>query len=74
MTFAQLKLFRDIAQTRSLSRAAELNGVTPSAASQHISELERSLKAVLLDRSTRPLSLTPEGKLYGDFCRDVLRR
>jgi DNA-binding transcriptional LysR family regulator len=74
VTFASLRLFRDIAQTRSLSRAAEINGITPSAASQHMNELERSLNAQLLDRSTRPLSLTPEGRLYQDLCRDVLRR
>lgn len=74
MSFQNLQLFRDIAQLRSLSRAAELNRITPSAASQHIHELEKSLGAQLLDRSTRPLSLTPEGKLYLDLCRDVLRR
>lgn len=74
VSFDQLRLFRDIAQTRSLSRAAELNGITPSAASQHINELERSLGSMLLDRSTRPLSLTAEGRLYGELCRDVLRR
>ena len=29
---------------------------------------------MLLDRSTRPLTVTPVGKLYLDYCRDVLRR
>lgn len=51
-----------------------MNGITPSAASQQVNELERSLGARLLDRSTRPLSLTPEGRLYQELCRDVLRR
>jgi len=74
VSFDNLRLFRDIAQTRSLSRAAELGGITPSAASQHVNELEKSMGAQLLDRSTRPLSLTPEGRLYADLCRDVLRR
>jgi LysR family transcriptional regulator, transcriptional activator of the cysJI operon len=72
--FENLRLFRDIAQTRSLTRAAELNGITPSAASQHVAELEKSLGARLLDRSTRPLCLTAEGRLYQELCRDVLRR
>jgi DNA-binding transcriptional LysR family regulator len=72
--FDHLRLFRDIAQTRSLTRAAELNDVTPSAASQHVNELEKSLGVRLLDRSTRPLSLTAEGRLYQELCRDVLRR
>lgn len=74
MSFSQFQLFRDIAQTRSITRGAELNGITPSAASQYLHELERSLGAVLLDRTTRPISLTLSGKLYGDLCRDVLRR
>jgi DNA-binding transcriptional LysR family regulator len=74
VSFANLKLFRDIAQTRSLSRAAELNHVTTSAASQHVAELEKGLGVLLLDRSTRPVSLTPEGRLYEELCRDVLQR
>ncbi|HYO84286.1 MAG TPA: LysR family transcriptional regulator [Bryobacteraceae bacterium] len=69
-----LKLFREIALTRSVSKGAEAVGITPSAASQSINELERSMKVRLLDRTTRPVSLTPEGKLYADFCRDVLSR
>jgi DNA-binding transcriptional LysR family regulator len=74
VSFEHLRLFRDVAQTRSITRAAEMNSVTPSAASQHIAELERALGVRLLDRSTRPLSLTTEGRLYSDLCRDVLRR
>src|SRR5579864_7980528 len=69
-----LKLFKDIAQNRSFSRAAAMNGVSQSAASQHIQDLEKTLGTVLLDRSTRPLVVTPSGKLYEEFCRDVLRR
>lgn len=51
-----------------------MNGVTPSAASQQVNEAERTLGVTLLDRSTRPLSLTREGRLYNEMCRDVLRR
>lgn len=69
-----LNLFKDIAQTRSFSRAAALNGISQSAASQQVQELERSLGVTLLDRSTRPLVVTAEGEIYADFCRDVLRR
>jgi DNA-binding transcriptional LysR family regulator len=74
VAFDQLKLFKDIGQTRSISRGASLNGISQSAASQHVMELERSLEVPLLDRSTRPLTLTPAGRLYFDLCRDVLRR
>ena len=74
MIFSDCKLFRDVAQARSVSRGAALNGISQSAASQSIQEIERRLNTVLLDRSTRPLALTEAGKLYFDLCRDVLRR
>ena len=54
MNFENLKLFRDIAQTHSFSRGATANGISQSAASQHVQELERTLGVELLDRSTRP--------------------
>jgi DNA-binding transcriptional LysR family regulator len=68
------KLFRDIAQARSLSRAANLNGISQSAATQQIQDLEKTFGAELLDRSTRPLALTQAGQLYAEYCRDILRR
>ena len=67
-------LFRDIAHHRSFSRGATLNRISQSAASQHVQELERSLGTELIDRSTRPLRLTDAGRLYLDYCRDMLRR
>jgi DNA-binding transcriptional LysR family regulator len=74
VTYENIKLFRDIAQFHSFSRGAELNGLSQSAASQHVQELERALNVELLDRSTRPLAVTPAGRLYLEFCRDILRR
>jgi len=72
--FDNIKLFRDIAQAKSISRGASHNGISQSAASQHIHELEKKLGISLLDRTTRPLALTPAGKVYFDLCRDVQRR
>jgi DNA-binding transcriptional LysR family regulator len=57
-----------------MSKGAKVCGVTQSAASQHVQEMERRLGAPLLDRSKRPLELTPAGKLYADFCRDVMQQ
>ena len=74
MSFWELRLFKEIAVTGSMSKGAKLCGVTQSAASQHVQEVERRLGASLLDRSKRPLELTPAGKLYADFCRDVMRQ
>ena len=57
-----------------MSRGAEHCGVSQSAASQHVQEVERRLGVTLLDRSKRPLELTQAGRIYSEFCRDVLRR
>ncbi len=74
MTLDHLKLFRDVALARSMTRGAEICGVSQSAASQQLQETERLLGVDLLDRSTRPFELTEAGRLYYEFCRDVLRR
>jgi LysR family transcriptional regulator, transcriptional activator of the cysJI operon len=74
MTFNSLRLFRDVIQVRSISRAATLNGISQSAASQAVQELERSLKLQLIDRSRRPFEVTEAGELCFGLCRDVLRR
>jgi DNA-binding transcriptional LysR family regulator len=74
VSFDHLSLFRDIVREKSISRGAALNGVSQSAASQHVHELEERLGVTLLDRSTRPFTVTPAGKLYSDLCRDVLQR
>jgi len=57
-----------------MSRGAEHCGVSQSAATQHVQEVERRLGVTLLDRSRRPLELTAAGRMYNEFCRDVLRR
>ncbi len=74
MAHETLKLFKDIAQTRSFSRAASMNGISQSAASQQVQEVERNLQVNLLDRTRRPLVVTPAGEIYAEHCRDVLRR
>lgn len=74
MDLRTLKVFKDIAQTRSLSRAAAANSVSQSAVSQQIQEVERALGVTLLDRSSRPLGMTPAGELFAAFCNDVLTR
>ncbi|MCU1233995.1 MAG: transcriptional regulator, LysR family [Candidatus Solibacter sp.] len=57
-----------------MSKGAEHCGVSQSAASQHVQEVEKRLGVILLDRSKRPLELTPAGRLYQEFCREILRR
>ena len=69
-----IRLFCDVAQHRSVSKAAAMHRVTQSAASQRIQALERELHARLIDRSKRPLELTAAGELYYDGCRKMIDR
>ena len=74
MTLQTLKLVRDIAHFHSISKAARAQDVSQSAASQALSELERELEVELFDRRRRPLDITAAGKIYLDYCREVLRK
>lgn len=74
MDLSQFKVFKDIAQARSVSKGAAANGISQSAASQYLQDLEQQLGVTLLDRTSRPLIVTEAGKLYLELCRDILRR
>jgi DNA-binding transcriptional LysR family regulator len=74
VSFSEFKLFKEIAATRSMSKGAAHCGVSQSAASQHVQEVERRLGLPVFDRTRRPLVLTPAGKIYADFCREVMER
>jgi DNA-binding transcriptional LysR family regulator len=67
-----LKIFCDIVSRRSFSRAAEENGVSQSAASQVVSQLESQLGVRLIERSKRPFSPTREGQVFHDGCRKIV--
>jgi DNA-binding transcriptional LysR family regulator len=73
VTLETLRLYRDVVRLRSFSRGAATNGVSQSAASQAIQQLEAELDALLLDRSRRPLRPTEEGQLFYDACRTLLQ-
>ena len=72
MHLETLKLYCDVVRLRSFSRGAELNFVSQSAASQAVQQLERELGVALIDRSRRPLGVTPEGETFYTACRSLL--
>jgi DNA-binding transcriptional LysR family regulator len=73
MHIRTLELFCSIAEHRSFSRAAISHSVTQSAASQAVSQLESVLGIRLVDRSKRPLVLTPAGEIYFSGLIKLLR-
>jgi DNA-binding transcriptional LysR family regulator len=56
-----------------MSKGAEVCGISQSAATQHVKEVERRLRTILFDRSQRPIQLTEAGRIYAGFARDVVR-
>src|SRR6266508_816213 len=53
MQIESLKVFCDLAETESFTKAAQINEVTQSAVSQQISSLERQFKSMLIERSKK---------------------
>ena len=74
MNLDTLQLYCDVVRLRSFSRGASANEISQSAVSQAIQQLEADLDVQLLDRTKRPLTVTPEGRIFYDACRDLLDR
>lgn len=70
---AGLVTFVRTVQTGSFSAAAKSLGATPSSASKRVSRLEVLLGAKLFRRSTRVLTLTPEGEAFYERVMPLLR-
>lgn len=62
-----------LADTGSIGRAAEREGIASSAVSRRVSDLESRLGVVLFDRSAHGVKLTTAGQAYAEGCRTVLR-
>jgi DNA-binding transcriptional LysR family regulator len=74
MQLESLKIFCDVVRWSSFSRGAAENGISQSSASQAVHQLEARLGVKLIDRSKRPLVLTPQGKVYYEGCKDLVER
>ena len=72
MLIREAEIFREVAARKSFSRAAESLNMSQPAVSQTVGNLEKRLGVKLLDRSTRPCSLTEPGRVLLDGCRDLL--
>jgi DNA-binding transcriptional LysR family regulator len=72
MQLESLRLFCDVVRLRSFSRAANEHFVSQSAASQAIQQIEEHLGVSLIDRTKRPLVVTPEGDAFYNACRTLL--
>jgi len=73
MQIESLKVFCDLVETESFTKAAQINQVTQSAVSQQISALERLFKSLLIERSKRHFRLTREGQVLYDSSQQILK-
>src|SRR3954465_13830873 len=72
MQIESMKVFCDLAETESFTKAAQINSVTQSAVSQQISSLERIFKSLLIERSKKKFRLTREGQVLYDYSKQVI--
>lgn len=68
----EIELFVQTAELGSMSKAAEMLGMSNAAASRHLASLEERLGAGLIHRSTRRLTLSEVGENYYRSCKSVL--
>jgi DNA-binding transcriptional LysR family regulator len=73
MQIESLKVFCDLAETESFTKAAQINQVTQSAVSQQISSLERQFKSLLIERSKKKFRLTREGQVLYEFSKQIIQ-
>ena len=69
---ADLGFFSTLISSGSLGAAARELGVTTAAVSKHLTQMESRLGLVLVNRTTRRMSLTHEGEIYLDHARRIL--
>jgi DNA-binding transcriptional LysR family regulator len=72
MQVETFKIFRDLAETGSFSRAATTNGITQSAVSQQIRALEQRFQVSLIERGRRAFALTAEGEAFLGASREIV--
>lgn len=72
MQIESLKVFCDLAETESFTKAAQINDITQSAVSQQISSLERQFKSLLIERSKKRFRLTREGQVLYEYSKQIL--
>jgi LysR family transcriptional regulator, regulator for bpeEF and oprC len=67
-----MRVFARVAELGSFARAADALDMSRAMASSHVAQLEKHLGARLLHRTTRRVSVSPEGAVYLERCKGIL--
>ncbi|MEY4762992.1 MAG: hypothetical protein RLZZ200_2848 [Pseudomonadota bacterium] len=70
--YLEMRVFAAVVDAASFVAASDTLGLSKAAVSRYVSELEQRLGVRLMHRTTRKLSLTPEGEVFLARCRDIL--
>lgn len=70
----ELQVFVSVIECGSISAAAEQGGQTPSAISRTLSRLEAKLGTTLINRTTRRMDLTEEGRFFFERAKSILEQ
>ena len=65
-------VFAEVISAGSFTKAADNTGHSTSYISKEINKLEERLGVRLMNRTTRSISLTPEGEMYFEQCRQII--
>jgi DNA-binding transcriptional LysR family regulator len=71
-TLTSLRAFRTVVELGSFVAAAERLELSTAMVSKHVTRTEQRLGVRLLNRNSRALSLTEEGRVYFERCRTIL--
>ena len=74
MNIETFRIFCDMAEVKNLSRTAQKHGISQSAVSQQLAQLELNYRCQLVNRKKRPLELTAAGQLFYHAAKDILDR
>ncbi len=74
MNLNQLRYFVSVAENGSFTKAAASHFISQTAITQQIHALEENIGTKLLDRNSRPVSLTPAGRVLLKEAREILGR
>jgi len=74
MHIENLKIFSDLVESQSFSKAAKLNSITQSAVSQQLRAMEKHFSVLIIDRSQKQFRLTREGHQLYDSAKEILNR
>ncbi len=72
LTLRNIEIFIAAIEEGSVAAAAKRLGTSPSSISQHLSNLEEDLGTTIIDRTSRPLALTPAGILFRRRAANIL--